>query len=477
MTTEICVPDVAAANTPKRDWSGCDRILITESVSTGQAWEFAAALCSWSDHRFAGSSGEALAAGNLASILERLGLSRGGRDTFQIRGWERGTAQLEVLAPASRHLHPLALAGTVSAHVEGELLDAGYGTEDDFAALGAKVQGRLVLVRNGGPTWLKRPVHRGEKTARAGRYGAGAVIIMNMEAGLLPLVGTHGFAEVRRPPAAAVSYEEGWLLAKLAERGDVRVCLSMSNLSRSASSQNVMAELPGQTWPERYVLLGAHYDSHDVAPGAIDNAGGVAVMLEVMRLLSHIELGRSVRAVAFGAEELGLLGSKAYVAQHAEELDTIDLMLNLDCAGGPGAKDLTLDDLPELCAALRPSLRSIADIGLANWIAGIHSDHYPFMIAGVPTAGLTGGQPYLHARFTHTAADTLDKLDPTNLQTEALRVARTVARLSWLSPWPALRRTRDQVQTVLAKAGLLDQLAQEGRYPFGESVAGAISSG
>jgi hypothetical protein len=99
------------------------------------------------------------------------------------------------------------------------------------------------------------------------------------------------------------------------------------------------------------------------------------------------------------------------------------------------------------------------------------------MIAGVPTAGMTGGQPYPHARFTHTAADTLDKLDPTNLQTEALRVARTVARLSWLSPWLALRRTRDQVQTALAKAGLLDQLAQEGRYPFGESVAGAISSG
>ncbi len=99
-----------------------------------------------------------------------------------------------------------------------------------------------------------------------------------------------------------------------------------------------MAELRGQAWPDRYLLLGAHYDSHDIAPGAVDNAGGVAVMVEAMRLLSHVGLGRSVRVVAFGAEEVGLLGSEAYVRQHTAEFDGIDLMLNLDSRGGPAPR-------------------------------------------------------------------------------------------------------------------------------------------
>ena len=473
MTADAIIPGAMGADALVRDLNDSDRRLITESLSAGQAWEYAAALCNGSQHRLAGSTGEAAAARYLALTLGKIGLARVTREAFQIQGWQRGAARLDVLAPEPRRLHPLALAGASSAAVEGELLDAGYGTEEEFAALGERARGRLVLVRNGWPAWLKRPMHRGEKTIRAGRYGASALLIMNMEPGLLPLIGTHGFAEALRPPAAAVSYEEGWLLASAAARGATRVRLSMQNLSRPASSQNVLAELPGQAWPDRYLLLGAHYDSHDIAAGAVDDAGGVAVMVEAMRLLSHVGLGRSVRVVAFGAEEVGLLGSEAYVRQHAAELDGIDLMINLDCAGGPGAKEMALDDWPELWTALRAPLAGVPDISLTNWTPSVHSDHYPFMIAGVPTAELTGGQPYVLGRFTHTAADTLDKLNRLDLQAEALRVARTVARLSWVAAWPGQRRTPDQVRAVLARAGLVDQLAQEGRYPFGRAQEGS----
>jgi len=78
-------------------------------------------------------------------------------------------------------------------------------------------------------------------------------------------------------------------------------------------------------------------------------------------------------------------------------------------------------------------------------------------------------------RFTHTAADTLDKLNRLDLQAEALRVARTVARLSWVAPWTGRRRTPDQVRAVPTRAGLVDQLAQEGRYPFGRTQEGKAS--
>ena len=68
----------------------------------------------------------------------------------------------------------------------------------------------------------------------------------------------------------------------------------------------------------------------------------------------------------------------------------------------------------------------------------------------------------------HTAADTLDKVEARHLQAEALRVARAMLRLSWVEEWPANRRAPADVKRVLDDAGLLKELAYEGRFPFGK---------
>ena len=105
--------------------------------------------------------------------------------------------------------------------------------------------------------------------------------------------------------------------------------------------QNVVAHLSRATRPDApVVLVGAHYDAQgeqgaDVFPGADDNASGVAALLEIARLSAMRETGPAMVFVAFGAEERGLLGAKAYVDAPSISLSRVTLMVNLDMVGRP----------------------------------------------------------------------------------------------------------------------------------------------
>jgi hypothetical protein len=105
----------------------------------------------------------------------------------------------------------------------------------------------------------------------------------------------------------------------------------------TATSANIIGTLPAKPGaPE--IILSAHYDSTR-GPGAKDNASGVAAMLELARYFQASELHQNVslRFVAFGAEEAGLLGSKAYLERHITDLQKCKLLLNIDEVGGDGA--------------------------------------------------------------------------------------------------------------------------------------------
>ena len=110
---------------------------------------------------------------------------------------------------------------------------------------------------------------------------------------------------------------------------------------RGMDDQNVVAHLhrrPSTDAP--VVLVGAHYDAQgmrntDVFPGADDNASGVAALLEIARLSKNRPDGPDLVFVAFGAEESGLLGARAYVESPSIPLSRMVLMINLDMVGRP----------------------------------------------------------------------------------------------------------------------------------------------
>jgi len=107
--------------------------------------------------------------------------------------------------------------------------------------------------------------------------------------------------------------------------------LEVSQKEYDGLSHNVIAELPGRR--DEFIVLSAHYDSTSLSHGAYDNMSGCAGLLGIMEQLKGKELNYGLRFVFCGSEERGLLGSKAYVKEHKEELDKIVLNINLDMIG------------------------------------------------------------------------------------------------------------------------------------------------
>lgn len=90
----------------------------------------------------------------------------------------------------------------------------------------------------------------------------------------------------------------------------------------------VTGEIPGRGDGE--ILIGAHHDSVYISPGAVDNAVGVSQLLEVASQLSSLEFESTIKFATWGGEELGLLGSQAYIEAHQDEMSDLDLYINLD---------------------------------------------------------------------------------------------------------------------------------------------------
>jgi hypothetical protein len=191
---------------------------------------------------------------------------------------------------------------------------------------------------------------------------------------------------------------------------------------RTTTLQNVIVTKPGSVAPNRFLLLSGHYDTA-VGPGVNDNGSGVAVMLEVARVLADVETGLSLRFANFTGEEVGLVGSRAYLSEIVvpEAMD-IALVLNIDEVGGVvGAPNTIItcerDERPPTennaaSAAYTDSLAALtrAYTSLDTRVAHAWgSDYLPFQSAGYVITGFyeTNRSPY-----PHTRDDLLINLDP-----------------------------------------------------------------
>jgi alkaline phosphatase isozyme conversion protein len=206
---------------------------------------------------------------------------------------------------------------------------------------------------------------------------------------------------------------------------------------QSINSANVVALKKGTSAQE--IIVGAHYDSTDAGPGADDNASGVAVMLEVARLLSSQNTPYTIRFIAFGASENGLLGSYAYLNQMSqEEFENMIAMIDLDglVAGDiayvfsdEGQQSLVRNWALEWASGNGLDLQTVRDVDLTDPKTGKgSSDYAAFRDIGVPyayfhttnwTLGNKKGQTQVDTRFgdngviRNTKYDTLDYLDTT----------------------------------------------------------------
>ena len=219
--------------------------------------------------------------------------------------------------------------------------------------------------------------------------------------------------------------QNGW---KVSEQPFSKVVMSNNPLDNAqkikvVNSQNIIAELPGTR--AESIILGAHYDSAGLnAPGALDNASGVAVLLELARILSAEPHEDTYQLVFFGAEEMGLVGS-AYFVERAD-LSAVKWMLNLDMIGTPllidgaGKKSAPWDLLKQVTALAKEEkipfhLSRDFMIMTRDTSQGGASDFSSFLEQGVPAVGLgIAGRP---AGFFHQPGDQLERVALADLKT------------------------------------------------------------
>ena len=284
------------------------------------------------------------------------------------------------------------ITGTSSGDVAGQLVSVGLARPEDIPD--SDLVGKIALAERG-------LIPFREKAANiAAVAGLGAVIYNNEPGNFRGTLG--GSSNI---PVASVSQEDGDRLeALLAASASFAVNLKL-HYSQNPS-QNVIAEKPGPG--AGVVILGAHYDTVPGIAGANDNASGTAVLLTLARELSEKSFPFDLRLIAFGSEELGLLGSRHYVESLSpEQQGRVIAMLNFDALGNGSRLGVVGDDVLTQ-PVMEDSLAMGIELRVRQGRGRGGSDHASFAAVGIPNIFFSSND---FSRL-HTPEDTLESINP-----------------------------------------------------------------
>jgi Zn-dependent M28 family amino/carboxypeptidase len=271
----------------------------------------------------------------------------------------------------------------------------------DFTGLDFSGPNDIALIQRGGPPAPAPVCSFAVKALNAQAAGAEAVIIFNQ--GNDPtrealIVGTLAPAQLAIPVVGA-SFADGVALAAPGSTAQVRVLPS-----ETRTDVNVIAELPGKN-TDNVVMAGAHLDSVTAGPGIQDDGSGSAALLETALMMANTKPQNTLRFAWWGAEELGLVGSTAYVEGLSQaERDRIAMYLNYDMIGSPNYIFMVYDadeSTFEAPVPVPPGSVAIEDLyeSYYTWVGEPYddtlfsgrSDYQAFIEAGIPSGGLFTG--------------------------------------------------------------------------------------
>ncbi|MNK49553.1 Aminopeptidase YwaD precursor [compost metagenome] len=453
----------------------------TEVQSNSQAYQNLKNATEKIGHRLTGSANGAKAEELAYNLFKSYGFDVK-YQPFEVESWDRKTLTVKVGGDKGNlsAVKAVTLAHSpVKANVTGELIDVGNGLEADYQPLKDKVKGKIALIYIGvlpGSPAGTASLHRSEKTSIATKYGAiGVVIINKVENGVL-LTGTASVTGKLIPiPAVCIGLEDGMALKAKLKTAPQFAQIEMTNFSGMIKARNVIATLKGTDLPNEKIVVGGHLDSWDLATGAIDNGIGSFSIIDMARTFKKLKLQtkRTVEFVMFMGEEQGLLGSKAYVAQGLKDktLNQVRFMLNYDMTNDPKGFSTTRKEMEPLFKSWGAEVVKI-DTGFKNLFhagAGLHSDHQPFMLEGVPTGGGAGGKlPNNSGPFYHSDGDGFHLVDAQGMKNTVRYSAMLTYALANTPNIPVSRFSDADLKAFLESQKLKEPLKIAGEWKWGD---------
>ncbi len=352
--------------------------------------------------------------------------------------------------------------------LKAPLLDAGNGSEEDFARLGDAADGAWLLVETpvlddavGLDGLFAEYNDAAVIELRAFAAGVAGVVYMSSRPRNLLFRHNAALGSRNEHPLLVMEREDAKRVMRLLRAG--------RNLSLTATIEvedgyaytatNVIGEIRGKSRPDEIVLFGAHLDSHDLGTGALDNGVNVVMLIDIARQITRLGLRpeRTIRFVLWNGEEQGLVGSWKYTEQHEAELDNHIVSASFDIGSGRTTGFFT-GGRPELVPMVDDYLTAVAGLGPFHQIDVplVGTDNFDFMIEGVPNL-IANQSDANYASNYHAESDTFDKVDQQQLRLNSVIAAAVIwgfandtARLP--------RQSHEEIEALIGSTDLEQQM-------------------
>ncbi|MBV9181390.1 MAG: M20/M25/M40 family metallo-hydrolase [Acidobacteria bacterium] len=334
--------------------------------------------------RLSGSPQAAAAVTYIAQTMRTLGLDVR-LEPVTVRHWVRGKEEAELVRysgqaeQATQKIIVTALGNSVATPTDG--ITASVLVADSFKQLEqlpvSEVSGKIVVFNYPFDEFAARAGRWEEAYAAAvefrntgpslaARKGAIAALVRSAGSGAFRVVhtGVTRYSEGNpKIPAGAVSAEDAALISGLAKQGPVRIhlVLTPSDLPME-QSYNVVADLKGSEHPKQIVIVSAHLDSWDLGTGALDDAVGIGIAMDVLRIVQKAcpSPNRTIRFIAWMNEENGGAGGRMYAERHSSELKDHVAAIEIDYGDGRPLA-LSVAGIPQRVAPISGTLHKVGD--------------------------------------------------------------------------------------------------------------------
>ena len=411
------------------------RKIFDSSLTNGQCYEWLDDLTSNIGGRLSGSPQAQQAVEWGEKLMLDLGFDKVWLQPIMVPHWVRGEKEIAnyTINGQTIEVAICALGGSVATPPEGitgEVIEV-FSLEE-AEKLGDKLKGKIVFFNRPFDAKLINTFkayggcvdQRGAGAKTVGPFGALAVIVRSMSLSIddYPHTGNMGYGDIPKEqyiPSAAISTLAANLLSQnLKENPNLKFYLKQNcKTLPDAPSFNVIGEITGSEYPDKYITIGGHLDSWDLGQGAHDDGTGIVQSIEVLRLfkINNIKPKHTLRAVLFMNEENGLRGGKKY-AEEAKLKKEIHVAALESDAGGHTPRGFSYDGNSknrEQFISWKPLLEPY---GLSEWSAGgSGADIGPLKNK---TISLSGYRPDTQRYFDyhHAASDTFDKVNKRELE-------------------------------------------------------------